>query len=88
MIKRGKVSIQYVLEIETRNICPMGAGKWKIAVQTRQCLFKVRVLGPGEIFGHDELLAHFDKITELVRQGKGAANVRIPKRYYRVVAET
>ena len=67
MLKRGRVSIQYVLEIETRNICPQGGGKWKIALQKRQCLFKVRELGPGEIFGHDELLAHFDKITDLVK---------------------
>ena len=46
----------------------------------------VRELGPGEIFGHDELLAHFDRITDLVKHGKGTANVRVPKRYYRVVA--
>ena len=65
----------------------MGGGKWKIGVQTRQCLFKVRELGPGEIFGHDELLAHFDRVCELVKSGKRAADVRIPKRYYRVVAE-
>lgn len=47
----------------------------------KQCLYKVRELLPGEIFGHDELLHHFNTVL-----ATGDGRKSIPKRDYRVVA--
>ena len=38
--------------------------KWKIVKTVRKCIYKVRNLNPGEIFGHDEFVDHFEKVLE------------------------
>ena len=47
-----------------------------------KCLYKIRELVPGEIFGHDEMIEHFDNI---INQVEGTN--KIIRRKYRVVAE-
>lgn len=55
--------------------------KWKVVKTVRNCIYKVRTLNPGEIFGHDEFVDHFEKVLE-TQDGK----TRMNKRYYRVIA--
>ena len=45
-------------------------------------MYKVRDIGPGEMFGHEELLLHFENV---LRTGDGKQ--KIPRRQYRVIAE-
>lgn len=47
----------------------------------KKCLYKVRDLEAGEIFGHDELLKHFNNVL-----ASGDGHQKIPKRQYRMVA--
>lgn len=35
---------------------------WKIVKTKRRCIYKVRNLKPGEIFGHDEFVDHFENV--------------------------
>ena len=53
---------------------------WKVTTTKRKCLFKVRDLLPGEIFGQDELLTHFENILRTVQSNGNPKQVRMPKR--------
>ena len=81
--KRGKLSIQAIVEIEDRNIYPhSGDHIWKMIETKKRVIYKVRDIVPGEVFGHDELIEHFENVS---RTGEGQR--RIPTRRYRVVAQ-
>ena len=113
IVKRGKLSIQIMIEIESHNAFPCkrsqikgseandltteesvlssmqrideedskekgkkeknkeADGKkdaekdknlWKIVKTKKKCIYKVRELRPGEIFGHDEFVDHFENV--------------------------
>ena len=82
IVKRGTVKVEAAVEIEHQNVYPHGKGRqWKLVNTKKKCLYRVRDLKPGEIFGHDELLEHFDNVLQT---GQGSLN--IPRRQYRMVA--
>ena len=56
--------------------------RWEIVEKKFKCLYKIRELVPGEIFGHDEMIEHFYNILNQIEGVK-----KIAKRNYRVVAE-
>lgn len=58
IIKRGRAAIQSIVTLNSENTFPQQA-TWKSVKTTKKCMYKIRELGPGEIFGHDELLKHF-----------------------------
>ena len=83
IVKRGKVSIQAIIEIESQNVHHQSKNKeWKIIKTKRRCMYKVRDVGPGEILGHEELLLHFENVCKT-----GDGKQKVPKRQYRVIAE-
>jgi hypothetical protein len=55
--------VEAAVEIEHQNVYPHAKGReWKVVNTKKKCLYRVRDLMPGEIFGHDELLEHFDNV--------------------------
>ena len=55
MLGQGDVTSKNVIH-EEEEFKNDGGFAWKVVKKRRRCLFKVRDLKPGEIFGHDELL--------------------------------
>jgi hypothetical protein len=68
--------VEAAVEIEHQNVYPHAKGReWKVVNTKKKCLYRVRDLMPGEIFGHDELLEHFDNVLQT-----GQGSLKIPRR--------
>lgn len=68
--------MEAAVEIEHQNVYPHAKGReWKVVNTKKKCLYRVRDLMPGEIFGHDELLEHFDNVLQT-----GQGSLKIPRR--------
>ena len=70
-----------MVEIFDESVHPQGGHLWEITKTKKRVLYKIRELVPGEIFGHDELIEHYEyvKLT-------GNGDKPVPIRKYRVVA--
>jgi len=74
IVKRGKVAIQTIVELESENIYPNNK-KWNVLKTKKKCMYMVRELKAGEIFGHEELLMHFKNV-----QKSGNGRTTVPSR--------
>jgi CRP-like cAMP-binding protein len=74
IVKRGKVAIHVIIDIESENTLPADQN-WKVIKTHKKCMYMVRTLGPGEMFGHEALLTHFRNV-----QKTGHGNHKIPVR--------
>lgn len=63
IVKRGRATIRTIVDIESENKFPSN-NKWKVIKTMKKCMYKVRDLMPGEIFGHEELVEHFKNVQK------------------------
>lgn len=80
IVKRGKVGIQSIINTTAENLYPSkNKHQWNIVKTQRKVMYRIKELGPGEMFGHEELLEHFINV-----QQTGNGYLEVPKRKYRV----
>jgi hypothetical protein len=60
ILKSGKLSVETFVEISSQNVYPVGHNEWEKREVTKQILYKVRTILPGEIFGHEEFIREDD----------------------------
>ena len=71
-----------MIEIEEENICPIEKGKkWLVNNTKKKCIYKIRDILPGEIFGHEELIDHFMDVRKT-----GDFTKPVPRRKHRIFA--
>ena len=80
IVKSGNLEMSTEIEIESFNQFPTEYSTWEILKATRKVKYNMKKLGPGDMFGHEELVNYEGKVIEKPRrrvsvEAKGEAEV-------------